>query len=71
MSYKHLRRTAHHVRRAKWFWWYEHAEGITGVVDVFGISDHKPPGKYTGTIYLPTINWSSLRAALKRKDQQD
>ena len=61
MADKHLSRRSHRMlsiggRRIEDAWWYEEARGLTVVTLV--------PGQYG-------IRWSSLRAALARKDQKD
>jgi hypothetical protein len=60
MSNKDLLRTPHHPKDRDDFWWYEDKGGI----DIVATSD-------CGCVVQCRINWTSLRAALKRKDKQE
>lgn len=60
MANKDLRRAPHNRKDGK-VWWYEQPSGIYMCVD--------PKTEKIGGIIKVEIPWSSLRAALKRKDR--
>jgi hypothetical protein len=62
MSKKHLKRSPHGIKKAEncVAWWHEDNGGI----DVrFSMQSQTPQGN----VFIP---WSSIRAALKRKDKK-
>ena len=66
MAKEHLKRKAHHPQGRDDVWWYEENDGIYVVMEKAG----DRPG-YTGPVANTCkIKWSSLRAALARKDQE-
>ncbi len=58
MSDKDLKKDPHHPKDERDWWWYEERRGISIAVE---------PSADTGTRVFD-IPWSSIRAALRRKD---
>jgi hypothetical protein len=63
MSEKHLKETAHHVGDK--CWWYEEPGGICVVLQESDVNDNALRPNVA-----PIIRWTSIRAALKRKDRK-
>ena len=64
MSEQHLSRNPHHPQKRGDVWWYEENDGIAVVME----SPNANGGMVVNTC---KIKWSSLRAALARKDKKN
>lgn len=65
MAKEHLKRTPHHPEKRDDVWWYEENDGIYVVMEP---NRHSYEGNEVANICK--IKWSSLRAALARKDKE-
>lgn len=63
MTAKDLKRTPHHPAKREDAWWYEENDGVYVVLEA---SRDTRKGDVANTV---KIKWSSLRAALARKDK--
>lgn len=66
MSKQDLLRTPHHPQKRDDVWWYEENDGIYVVMESAHPTTVK--GHVANTCH---IKWSSLRAALRRRDKKD